>query len=37
MLCLLSELRELVKLHGSRDQENEEPLSNDEVVMLQSS
>lgn len=28
------ELRELVKLHGSRTHDNEEPLSYDEVMMM---
>ena len=30
----VSELRELVKMHGTKAHENEEPLSHDEVIMM---
>ena len=31
---ILSELRELVKMHATRDNKNEEPLNFDEVMMM---
>ena len=31
---IFSELRELVKMHGAKAHENEEPLNHDEVMMM---
>ena len=34
LMWFLPELRELVKIHGTRHDENEEPLSYDEVLIV---
>ena len=34
VICCFSELRELVKMHGTHEKSNEEPLSYDEVLIV---